>query len=1182
MPRLFDLRLDRRWSERLLAAAAVCSCWSGAHIAHAAPPDEWSLERREDAPDLVEQRVHKLVRTPFDRAQWSALLKTLGRERLGARILAGAQGHPGQPAWRVLEARWLIQNGRAAEAVRVLDRLERTPPAWERPLFELRITAWVESGQVNDALSALADRAAAATPAAAVGWLERAFEIAQGQGRSEDALRFAKALLEPKPTREGWLRVARAGTSAHAFDLADDAYAHAQNLGESHADEVVAERARARMMAGNTLGASDLFWTLLEAPDRGSNDVREGWWSGLGQAHQEAHTEEALISRLGGWIHTHPREPAAWKTLAEAQAAIGIDPLPAWQAAHRLAPRDRDPLLAILAAHEARGDLDAAWAAIERLLAHHPDDLEVALRFAQHVIAAGQHGRGIGIAETLRRRHRVGRRNLMLLLDFFNLNGEPTLALGVAQQLVAAYPRDPEIRIALGEQLHQMGRIDEAVEQWEHLPRLIHPAHKGHARLAQVLSEHERTSDAVDSIKRAMKVAPDHPEYLRTRAVLAEEQRRPAQALRLWEQVHASASAPEHHLIRAEARTRIVDLLVGGMIPQRRDRMGSAILTATEQLNRGTPQADAIEAGRFLAELYTRQENYDAAVEVQASLLRLRPEDPERLEELAGAQRRAGQSTSALSTLQQLLELDPSRAGEMLSTMSEVSFEAGQHHDALDLATRAATHDKLQVEALVRLGEQHERRGDLEQAARAYGRALEVAPDQSTARLRLAELELTRGDASRSSTLLQEVLERGGSPDLVREAGARALDLAETSSTLPELLRAAVTRTARYPEAEPPREFLLEALDRIPSVQVRALLTEDLTHALRAPLLLSLQRGSLSSRIRAAEHLGALGLPRTAVPLVTTAATLTPPHDATPTVRDAYTVARLTALTAAGELRDPQATPAFVTLLDDPAQAQPVRRAAAWALARIPSSEATDALVRHLDTDDDPQVAAMACLALAQPYLRSEPTAGNAGGRLPAEFEASTRAAAAEAGAVARAAADLHLRRACAFAEAAMLPDRALPRMYTQLYASDPVMAAIAAWRLGHESVPRDETFEALYRRMLGPSGLPRDAAAAALSRLLRPHDPSQQRPQTPLPLPANTLEWGTVIERWLRGQVAPLPEPVDLRDLARTKPQLRAALQSARKGTRAERTAAREASNDTDRVRLPELVPDAIDLGAR
>src|SRR5690606_28524575 len=231
-------------------------------------------------------------------------------------------------------------------------------------------------------------------------------------------------------------------------------------------------------------------------------------------------------------------------------------------------------------------------------------------------------------------------------------------------------------------QLDQMGRVDDAVAQWERLPQLIRPAHRGYARLAEVLSEHERTTEAVDSIKRAMMMAPSDPAYLRTRAMLAEEQRRPAQALRLWEQVHQSAGQ-EHRLLRDEARTRIVELLVGGALPQRRARLQQATVDAAERLARGTPHDDAVEAGRFLAELHTRQATSAAAVGAQARLRALPRGGPERLDDLAAARRRAGDTAGALATLERLIALDPARAREVVATMSELAFEAGDSERAL-------------------------------------------------------------------------------------------------------------------------------------------------------------------------------------------------------------------------------------------------------------------------------------------------------------------------------------------------------------------------------------------------------------------------------------------------------------------------------------------------------------------
>lgn len=1142
-----------------------------APVAVHAAPEDWTLERRDDDPALVQQRLQKLSQRPFDQAQWNAVARALGTERLARAIAVQRRRAPQNPAWIILEARSQRAQGDPRAAAATLATVATVPSAWEGRLFDLRVAYWVEAQQIDEALAAL-DARASQSPSTAISTLERAYEIADAARRYDEAVRLASTLASLAPSREAQLRLARAATSARQPDLADQAYAAAA-AGNTSDDALLAEQAQARLVNDRSAGAIELLWTLLERPQRGSARERETWWSMLVQAHRQQHSTALLAQRLEGWLHQNPSELAAWRTLALVQQTIGLDPTSAWSEVLARAPADAEAHEALLEAQYARGDIDGALRTYENLLRRHPRAIEPGLDLANRLVATGRHDQGLALASSLRPRVARHAREQMLLLDFFNLNGEPDLALQIAQEIVRSHPRDAQARIALGEQLYQMGRVDDAIAQWERLPQLIRPAHRGYARLAEVLSEHERTTEAVDSIKRAMMMAPSDPAYLRTRAVLAEEQRRPAQALRLWEQVHQSSGrTQEHRLLRDEARTRIVELLVGGAIPQRRARLQQATVEATELLARGTPLDDAIEAGRFLAELHARQENYAAAVEAQERLLALQPGEPDRLDELAAAQRRAGQTAAALATLERLIAQDPARAPEVLATMSELAFEAGDSERALYVATRAAERDHDQVEALVRLGELHERRGDLDPAAAAYARALETTPADSRARLRLAELELTRGRQDRAALLLREALERGGPPELLRDAGSRALDLAEATSTLPELLGMAVGRTKRFPEADEPREFLLETLERMSGPQIRRWLevpdAAPRVSALRTPLVVALQRGSVKARQRSAEHLGVLGLPETAVPLVTMAATLTPPRDATDTVREAFILARLTAVRAAGQLRDPAAVDAFATLLANRDQPSPLRRAAAWGLAWAATPAATSALLEHLDDTEENPVVAMACIALAQADSNI--------------VEAARVRAAAQR---ARDAEDPHLRRACAFAEAARLPDDALERMTLQLESSDPMLAAIAAWRIGRSQDPPPAVWESLYRRVLGPHGIPRDAATAALVALL---GGAEATPSPSAPSDTLGIGWGMAVDRWLRQRVAPKVEPVDPEALAATRSELRSALQAAATGTRAERAAARAAFEDCpappsrDHVCLPQLASGRIALSER
>lgn len=1168
-----QIRPQRRWLRCLAPHLAILVALCGG-FPSSASADDWTLERRANDPDVAEQRWTKLAADPLDRRQWTALLHSLGQDRVRQRIENERARRPDDANWRILDARMHLARGDATTAVALLESIPDARGGTRQELFNLRIEAWVAANRWSDALAAL-ERRAELQPKVRAKLLEQAYTLAETAQRDEDAVRLAQRLADlasHAPASE--LRLARAAARARRPDLADAAYANAIATATSPPDRDawIAEQAQARLAADRADGAIELIWTLLEDPQRGRKADRARWWMTLVLAHRQRHTAAAL-DELASWLSHHTHDVDGWRALAVMQQAAGVDASEAWRSVLAEAPGDREAYVALIDAAFVRGDHEAATKLAETFLRRHPDEVEIGLDLAHRFATAGRHDRGMALAQWIRAHGARNRRTQMLLLDFFNLSGEPDIALEVAETLADRYPRDADVCVALGEQLYQLGRINEAIAEWERLPHLIRPRHRGFAQLAEILSEHERTTEAVDSIKRAMTMAPTHPAYLRMRAVLAEEQRRPAQALRLWEQVYAATQEHgEHVLLRDEARTRIVELLVGGVIPQRRARLQQSIVEATERLQRGTPRAHSVEAGRFLSELFTRQENYPAAVKVQETLLALDPDEPQHLDDLAAAQRRAGQSEAALATLERLLARDPARGPEVLATMSELAFEAGDDAGALRAATRAAQEDHDQVEALVRLGELHERKGELAPAAAAYARALETAPGEGRAYLRLAELEVTRGHPERAAELLRGLLETGGSPDTLREAGARALDVAESMATLEEVLSLAVAQAAAAPQADAPREFLLEALERMDPTAVRAWMDADTpsarAHALRGPLIDALARGSVKTRLRAAEHLGALGLPETAVPLLQMAASLMPPRDATGAVREMFHRARRAAVHAAAQLHEPDAVPGLVALLEQRELPDDLRRAAAWGLARAPLPASTTALAHHLREPEDEAIQTMACVALALRPRASVPPR-----------------AILEVQALARQTENPHLRHACTFAEAALTPDETVEaRFLRAIEVSDPVVAAIAAWRLGRMAPPSPAVLRALYRSALGPFGLPRDAALASLVRIA---DPDALPPDDPpVHMDLSDAHWGTAIDRWLRQLVVPRVDPIPADALKSTRPQLIAAYEDAKRGTDAERRAARLAveacgsSDGIDRLCWPGWVIGPLEFG--
>jgi len=1136
----------------LLVAAALVQ-WTPTALSAPSPEDDWGLEVRDSDADLVAQRFTKLRRNPFDAKQWKALQRAIGLRGIERRVSRALARRPDDVQMAILDARVKWALGDPAAAAARLAEVEPRAGRWERRAFAMRVDALEDARDYAGAVVATEKRAVESAGTARESLLERAYSLADRGHLRDDALRLARRLADLKPdSSAAWLRLARAASRAGEADEADRAYARAgEQARSSRRADVTAERARARLAADDASGAAELTWSLLEQPKRGSRDKREGWWTTLVDAHRRDGSAAVLAERLADWLQrpANSADDAAWRALARTQEASGSDPIPAWRAALRLRPKDTETRAALIDALEASGRTEQAVAVYRATPAWTSEEVQLGLELANRLAANGDREGAEAIAESIEAG--AGRRAhaLLLLLDFYNLNNEPAKALAVARRLVEARPRDADARVALGEQLYQMHQAERALAQWNMLPKLVRPKHKGYAQLAEILNEHGRQEDAFRAVGKALQLAPREPQYLRLLAVVREERRRPDKALEAWREVLEVAKGTKHELLRAEARTRIVEMLVAGD-GHPHGELARARAKARQVLERGRPVEEAVEAGLFLAELYTRQENYRAAVEVHEAMRELQPGNPDRLAELASAQRRAGQAKAAAETLEQLLEADASRRAEVLAELSEIAFETGDPGKALEVASRAARAGGSSTEALVRLGELHERRGDIDEAARAYEQALALAPRDTRAHLRLAELELLRGKVDAAARAFRGILEAGGPPDLMREAGRRALDLAEATNTTAELVALAVERTRRDPDADEPREFVLTALERADPEGVERWLRQGTRHrdpslvaSLRRPLVASLSRGSVGARLRAAEHLGQLRLPETAVPLARMGALLAPPHDATRAVREAFLQARTAALKAAGELDDPDAIPLLAALVNATDQPLDTRLAAAWALARSSYAEGAAVLAPLIGRYGDPVMRALGCLAVAR-RPRNE--------RSAEELRALSKAA--------HEASDEQVQHACRYAVASLTPDHRLGPLLRQLESSDPLLAGVAAWRLGRVSQDRLDRniVEALFRRYLGPNGLPRDAAASALAGLLA-DDPQPRRALPMMPPAQRQHGWMTVLERWLKAQVAPAYEPIDARALLPYREGLATALRASNAGTRAERMASQE-----------------------
>ncbi len=1136
----------------------MLACVLGVRHADASPPDDWSIERRDDDRALVAQRLAKLRRSPFDRGQWKKLRRALGPATLHRRLEALADRYPRDIGLQVLLARAELDGGQPSAAAARLGTLDAGPRRWSRRVTSLRVDALVRAGASKEAVVLLVDRARRGRYAASD--LTLAHTLSERAGLHATALAVAEQLVELAPAEVSALRrLARSAAADGQYRRADAALERSVGLASARERAgLIFARAELMTRAGDHGAASSQLWRLLAVRRGGGRATRAGWWKLFVHSVKQSGLGSSWDPKLRAWLDGGSApEGAAWRALAQIRTMSGGDPLRAWEEALRVNPKDTIARRELIRALEADGQMSRVLTEIQLLTTRSPEELRFVLELAGRVIVNGDRRVGLAVAHSSGARGSRRAYAMMMLLEFYNAHAEPALALDVGRRWVRSSPRDPEARVALGEQLFEMNAVDEALEQWRRLPKLIRPRHAGWARHAEILSEHANAArgrrlrrDALLSLARALARSPKEPQYHRLKAILEEERRTYDLALESWMQVRRHATAASERVVRDEARTRIVELLVGVGL-SRKDKERERVERACRETLGSGPPASALEAGRLLAELYTREDHHSAAVVVLRQLEGRFPSDPIRTLELASALRRTGQPDdlrAAIELLDGVAEADPARAGDALAQVSEIAFLVGDTDLAMAKATAAAHVGRFGNRALVRLGELHERRGELLQAKASYRAAIEAAPHEARARLRLAELQLLGGEVDQAVAAFESLLASGGPPDLMRSVGRRALDLAEATGNSGAFLARVIERAASQPNADEPRELLLDALDRVSVADAEVWLRagglrreSSRVATLRRALLTSLSGGSVGVRTRAAQQLGRMRLPDTAMALARVGANLTVHRETSPAIVEAYERAKVAAIVAAASLDDPTAVPLLVQIARHRGSAVGPRYAATWALANAADERARDTLHALVmpDAASDALLTSLACLGLARyPSAAADPLILHDLARHARYAKGRTT------------------RRLCAYAElslAATIDGRSIERW---LEDEDPVLAAIALWRVGRGASADGAAQVQLLRRAIGPPGLPRDAAVAALSRALRAGGRA-----SPPKLPWISVSgWKQTLRLWLIRELRSGARPVPQSSLDVLESAFEQAISVNLEGTPAQRHAARSA----------------------
>lgn len=747
--------------------------------------------------------------------------------------------------------------------------------------------------------------------------------------------------------------------------------------------------------AGRPREAADLLAERAGDPlARGSPEQTARWKLTEGQLRAAAGDLEGATAALQAARQVAPRGPTQlrrdlWAVFTEVARRRGaLDTLKAELAR----PSDVVEWAARARIADEQGDLRGAWAALDEAIRRSPRDLDLLRR---RIAVARRVGTGSEVArlyeelatlmgrelpavatEALDGLWRLGRQEAAVrAFDDLMVGREKPVPMLRAMAEVAArwgddrrsevcweilLKRDPRSEVAIlavGEIRLQRGQRRLAVATWRALlsgrGRSLADAH---ARLGEILADHELREEALAEAKAAVSSFPEEPRYHRLMATILERQSPGDDAEREWEAVlrHAQgrgAAAP----MRVEARTRLVALWM---------RAGNArvdVKLGELETSVSSHPGDR-DAMTLLVEAELRTGRIPAAISLLKAALS-RPDDPSEEDAdvillLVRTLRQAGQADEAMAWLEQLSQRFPGRAREAWVQLADIALDQHADRRAQEYAERAAAADPGNARVIIRVAAVEERLGHLDQAVAIYRRIAGSGHPDASATLAQAALLARLGEVDEQRSLLRDVLRGDADEETITVAGARAIALEEAGGTLGQL-ESLVADTpdlnALSAEASARRRVLCAILWRLVPPVYRARKAESSApgklehfgrHGLR-PLLELVDAPDAAPDLRAIEILGMLGrfeavpaLARILVPEVE------PPRSRSGSggwdrARDQLTSTTLIALGRIGGAEARLTLESFERLRSSQATSQPASRAplpASWTTSRQESS----------------------------------------------------------------------------------------------------------------------------------------------------------------------------------------------------------------------------------------------------
>src|SRR5690606_21531808 len=149
------------------------------------------------------------------------------------------------------------------------------------------------------------------------------------------------------------------------------------------------------------------------------------------------------------------------------------------------------------------------------LIRRSPGNVEFVLRYVESLLRQGQKREAKAALLELERRPGTSNETLAALVEIYERLGDGAHALALLERLAATGGGDPDNIVELGRRQFRDGKTEQALATWRRLLNVSDARDRpaAHARLAELLLEHDFIPEAKAEIGKAITLAPTEVRY---------------------------------------------------------------------------------------------------------------------------------------------------------------------------------------------------------------------------------------------------------------------------------------------------------------------------------------------------------------------------------------------------------------------------------------------------------------------------------------------------------------------------------------------------------------------------------------------------------------------------------------------------------------------------------------------